>query len=112
MRRTPTAAVFSVCFVTLLTGSRLLSCARPCGGRLDNRQRKLKHPGKSKVHRDRAERVCESDLADTASSANAIRGTRDGIYFSFAEKTTVRGNKITRVRYGLHYMYSDDNLFE
>jgi nitrous oxidase accessory protein len=43
---------------------------------------------------------------------NSIRGTRDGIYFSFAEKTTVRGNVITRVRYGLHYMYSDDNLFE
>jgi nitrous oxidase accessory protein len=43
---------------------------------------------------------------------NTIRGTRDGIYFSFAEKTTVRSNAITRVRYGLHYMYSDDNLFE
>ena len=43
---------------------------------------------------------------------NTIRGTRDGIYFSFAEKTTVRRNTITRVRYGLHYMYSDDNFFE
>jgi nitrous oxidase accessory protein len=43
---------------------------------------------------------------------NTIRGTRDGIYFSFAEQTTVRGNTIARVRYGLHYMYSDDNLFE
>jgi nitrous oxidase accessory protein len=43
---------------------------------------------------------------------NTIRGTRDGIYFSFAEKTTVRRNTITRVRYGLHYMYSDDNVFE
>lgn len=43
---------------------------------------------------------------------NSIRGTRDGIYFSFAEKTIVRANVITHVRYGLHYMYSDDNLFE
>ena len=43
---------------------------------------------------------------------NTIRGTRDGIYFSFAEKTLVRGNTIERVRYGLHYMYSDENVFE
>jgi nitrous oxidase accessory protein len=43
---------------------------------------------------------------------NLIRGTRDGIYFSFAEKTIVRANVITHVRYGLHYMYSDDNVFE
>jgi nitrous oxidase accessory protein len=45
-------------------------------------------------------------------TGNTIRGTRDGIYFSFAEHTTVRGNTFTRVRYGLHYMYSNDNLFE
>lgn len=45
-------------------------------------------------------------------AGNTIRGTRDGIYFSFTEKTHVRGNTIARVRYGLHYMYSDDNVFE
>jgi nitrous oxidase accessory protein len=43
---------------------------------------------------------------------NVIRGTRDGIYFSFTEHTTVRDNAITHVRYGLHYMYSDENVFE
>jgi nitrous oxidase accessory protein len=43
---------------------------------------------------------------------NTITGTRDGIYFSFADSTTVRDNAITKVRYGLHYMYSDDNTFE
>ncbi len=43
---------------------------------------------------------------------NSIRGTRDGIYFSFADSTEVRGNTIAGVRYGLHYMYSDDNVFE
>jgi nitrous oxidase accessory protein len=43
---------------------------------------------------------------------NRIRGTRDGIYFSFASHNVVVGNDVARVRYGLHYMYSDDNRFE
>ncbi len=45
-------------------------------------------------------------------TGNTIAGTRDGIYFSFADNTVVRENLITHVRYGLHYMYSDDNTFE
>ncbi len=45
-------------------------------------------------------------------AGNVIRDTRDGIYFSFVDRSTVRGNDIARVRYGLHYMYSDDNRFE
>jgi nitrous oxidase accessory protein len=45
-------------------------------------------------------------------AGNEIRGTRDGVYFSFARQTHVTGNTITRVRYGLHYMYSDENTFE
>lgn len=45
-------------------------------------------------------------------TGNVIQGTRDGIYFSFADSTLVRHNTIVRVRYGLHYMYSDDNTFE
>ena len=45
-------------------------------------------------------------------AGNVIRGTRDGIYFSFTDDTHVTGNTITRVRYGLHYMYSDANTFE
>jgi nitrous oxidase accessory protein len=43
---------------------------------------------------------------------NVIRGTRDGMYFSFASGNTVVGNDVAGVRYGLHYMYSDDNTFE
>lgn len=42
---------------------------------------------------------------------NVVRGTRDGMYFSFASGNRVEGNDVARVRYGLHYMYSDDNLF-
>ena len=45
-------------------------------------------------------------------SRNTIRHTRDGIYFSFVDRTQVRENDIAGVRYGLHYMYSDDNEFE
>jgi len=43
---------------------------------------------------------------------NVIRDTRDGIYFSFVDRTDVRDNDISGVRYGLHYMYSDGNHFE
>jgi nitrous oxidase accessory protein len=45
-------------------------------------------------------------------SGNVIRHTRDGIYLSFADRSVVRGNDIAGVRYGLHYMYSDENTFE
>jgi nitrous oxidase accessory protein len=44
-------------------------------------------------------------------SGNTILNVRDGIYFSFANKTDVCKNRILNVRYGLHYMYSDDNVF-
>ena len=43
---------------------------------------------------------------------NTIRHTRDGVYFSFVDRSEVRDNDIAGVRYGLHYMYSDDNRFE
>ena len=43
---------------------------------------------------------------------NTIRDTRDGVYVSFVDRTEVRDNDISHVRYGLHYMYSDGNVFE
>ena len=45
-------------------------------------------------------------------AGNTIIGTRDGIYFSFADSTRAVGNRIRGVRFGLHYMYSDHNTFE
>ncbi len=42
---------------------------------------------------------------------NEIFNVRDGIYFSFADSTTIERNHIHHVRYGLHYMYSNDNSF-
>ena len=38
--------------------------------------------------------------------------TRDGIYFSFTNNSRVEKNLVHHVRYGLHYMYSDGNVFE
>lgn len=49
---------------------------------------------------------------DHVVTGNTIRHTRDGIYFSFVDRSVVRGNDVTGVRYGLHYMYSDENTFE
>ena len=43
---------------------------------------------------------------------NDIVGTRDGIYIQSSSHGTVRGNRARDLRYGLHYMFSDDNVFE
>ncbi|MEJ2502287.1 MAG: nitrous oxide reductase family maturation protein NosD, partial [Gemmatimonadota bacterium] len=40
---------------------------------------------------------------------NEIRGHRDGIYFEFVEESEIRGNLSEgNLRYGLHFMFSDD----
>ena len=43
---------------------------------------------------------------------NDIADMRDGIYIQSSDRGTVAGNIARRVRYGLHYMYADDNVFE
>ena len=43
---------------------------------------------------------------------NEIVATRDGIYVQSSTHGLVRGNTARDLRYGLHYMYSDDNVFE
>lgn len=43
---------------------------------------------------------------------NNISGHRDGIYFEFARNGTITGNTTTgNLRYGLHFMFSDSNVF-
>lgn len=43
---------------------------------------------------------------------NTISGHRDGIYFEFVTNSLVRGNKsYTNVRYGLHFMFSNDDSY-
>jgi len=43
---------------------------------------------------------------------NDIAGVRDGFYIQSSSGGTIRGNSARDLRYGLHYMFSDDNLFE
>ncbi|MFN8626815.1 MAG: nitrous oxide reductase family maturation protein NosD [Candidatus Binatia bacterium] len=43
---------------------------------------------------------------------NDIVDVRDGLYLQNASMGTIRGNIVRDVRYGLHYMFSDDNVFE
>lgn len=40
-----------------------------------------------------------------------IRDSRDGIYFYYANDNVVKGIDVSHTRYGLHYMYSDNNHF-
>jgi len=43
---------------------------------------------------------------------NELVDVRDGFYIQNASKGLVRGNVARDLRYGLHYMFSDDNVFE
>ena len=45
-------------------------------------------------------------------TGNSIVGARDGFYIQSSAHGFVRGNRATDLRYGLHYMFSDDNVFE
>ncbi len=43
---------------------------------------------------------------------NTIVATRDGLYIQSSSQGIVTWNRATDLRYGLHYMFSDDNVFE
>ncbi|MFA5909139.1 MAG: nitrous oxide reductase family maturation protein NosD [Vicinamibacterales bacterium] len=45
-------------------------------------------------------------------TGNTITGARDGFYIQSSSHGLVRGNHASDLRYGLHYMFSDDNVFE
>jgi nitrous oxidase accessory protein len=42
---------------------------------------------------------------------NVVRDARDGFYIQSSHHGTVAHNEATDLRYGLHYMFSDDNTF-
>lgn len=44
--------------------------------------------------------------------SNEVVDARDAIYLQNSSKGVIRGNRAREMRYGLHYMFSDDNLFE
>src|SRR5690349_11408126 len=43
---------------------------------------------------------------------NRITWMRDGVYFAYSDSMLVRGNRVSHVRFGLHYMFSHVNRFE
>lgn len=45
-------------------------------------------------------------------TGNVVRYSRDGFYLQSSSQGRIAGNEASDVRYGLHYMYSDDNVFE
>jgi len=50
---------------------------------------------------------------DVLIMGNTVSGFRDGFYFEFVHDAEVRGNVSSQnIRYGLHFMYSDDCLYE
>ncbi|OWW27495.1 nitrous oxide reductase [Zobellia sp. OII3] len=45
-------------------------------------------------------------------SQNIVQGARDGIYLEFSDNITIHNNKSTdNLRYGLHFMFSDDDMY-
>jgi nitrous oxidase accessory protein len=50
---------------------------------------------------------------DVTIEDNVIEGHRDGIYLEFAEGARIRGNRAANnLRYGLHFMFSNDSSYE
>ena len=43
---------------------------------------------------------------------NVLTDVRDALYLQNSSRGEVRGNHARDMRYGLHYMFSDDNIFE
>jgi nitrous oxidase accessory protein len=52
------------------------------------------------------------NCAGNTIAGNTITDMRDGMYLQNADRSVIRGNRVFGVRYGLHYMYSNDNIFE
>jgi nitrous oxidase accessory protein len=84
----------------------------------------LREANGSRVERCRIEGIPGKDPGEKGSgihvwntdgftlSDNEIVGVRDGFYIQSSSHGVIRGNVARDLRYGLHYMFSDDNLFE
>lgn len=43
---------------------------------------------------------------------NIVQGTRDGIYLEFSDQVTINNNRSSdNIRYGLHFMFSNDDIY-
>jgi nitrous oxidase accessory protein len=59
----------------------------------------------------RADGIRLQDASGSLVEENLVEGARDLAIWS-SNGCTTRGNTVRRCRYGLHYMYCDDNVFE
>lgn len=67
-----------------------------------------------RAHLSPGERGSGIHLYDAPRNAlvdNVITDVRDGLYIQNANHTRIEGNRVSFVRYGLHYMYADSNVF-
>ncbi len=84
----------------------------------------LREADDSRVERCRIEGIPGKDPGEKGSgihvwntagftlTGNEIARVRDGFYIQSSTRGVIRGNVARDLRYGLHYMFSDDNLFE
>lgn len=50
---------------------------------------------------------------DIKVEGNLVKGVRDGIYLEFSDEIRITDNKsINNLRYGLHFMFSNDDIYE
>ncbi|RIV44272.1 nitrous oxide reductase family maturation protein NosD [Flagellimonas pelagia] len=50
--------------------------------------------------------------SDIEVTKNHVQGTRDGIYLEFSDQITITGNtSMDNLRYGLHFMFSDHDVY-
>jgi nitrous oxidase accessory protein len=61
---------------------------------------------------DRGNGINLWETEDTTIRNNEITAVRDGIYYSWAERVVSVNNTMWNNRYGVHYMYSNDNRLE
>ncbi|GBD23848.1 hypothetical protein HRbin29_01521 [bacterium HR29] len=51
------------------------------------------------------------NASDCLVENNVIRYGKDGLFLGFSDHNLLRGNDVSDVRYGIHYMYADHNEF-
>lgn len=51
------------------------------------------------------------NASDCLVEGNVIRYGKDGLFLGFANRNLLRHNDVAGVRYGIHYMYANDNEF-
>jgi len=95
-------------------GNRIVNCLFGIyldGGRANRVRGNLILGITAKELGDRGSGIHLYDSHENVLEDNTVIDARDGIYFDHANGNTVRGCSFRGSRYGLHYMYADDNSY-